>query len=140
MRVSVEVVVVSLALLVVACPLVLPSRTFVVPESWGYGEIRPPPQYRQWWAEVEDCSGLAGSFESVRWYVVTSRGFMLEGLPSPTAAFALPSTRSIYLASRFATRTDVIKHESLHLLLAEPGHPVPPFGVCAPVSILVWQP
>ena len=136
----IRLAVVGVAALVTACALMspLPLRGFEVPASWGYGRVRPSPQYREWWREAEECSGLSGSFDTVRWYVVLTPGFILDRA-GPSAGFVIRPTRSVYLASRFAHRKDLVKHEALHLLLGRGGHPSPPFGKCAPTVIYVWR-
>jgi hypothetical protein len=93
-----------------------------------------PPSYRVWWERTEACSGRAGSFEAVQWFIVPGEGF---DCPSGTCAGRWEPGR-IYLASAFASDEMVVRHEMLHALLDRNGHPNPPFGVGCPLTWETW--
>ena len=82
----------------------------------------PPSIYRQWWALTEQCSGRQGNFDAISWYVVPD-------------ASTLPGTKRlnglwygdnrIILAGAYdgIAAGDLVRHEMLHALVHEGGHP-----------------
>jgi hypothetical protein len=85
----------------------------------------PPDIYRTWFAETEVCSGLSGEFERLRFYRVPGGEF-----PCPTGMCVARWTDSheIFVAEEFLHDEMVVRHEMLHDLIGQPGHPDPPFG------------
>ena len=55
-----------LALLTLSC---CETTTFTVPPP-AAERINPPAEWRALWKEVEQCSGLSGNFNDVRWFRV----------------------------------------------------------------------
>ena len=96
----------------------------------GTDRFTPPAAYRTAWQQVEECSGLQGAFERVRWFAVPESVFRCwEG---NCAGFWI-EPHDIYL-SEFA-RSDsargyfTVRHEILHDLIGRSGHP-PVFATC----------
>lgn len=87
-------------------------------------DFQPPAIYRQWWAATEDCAGLRGDLGRIRWTVVDAPSF---ACPSGRCVGRWEPPDRIYVASDFVDHEMVVRHEMLHALIGEPGHPDPPF-------------
>jgi len=87
-------------------------------------DFQPPAVYRQWWAETEACAGRRGDFARIRWIVVHAPSF---DCPSGRCVGRWEATGEIYLARDWVGHEMVVRHEMLHALIGEPGHPDPPF-------------
>jgi hypothetical protein len=97
--------------------------------------MNPPAVYREWWAKTEACSGISKPFEQVRWYEIEGEGFPC---PSGTCAGRWQKEHTIYLASRWAQHEMVVRHEMLHALIGEPGHPPELFEQACPLTWTTW--
>jgi len=89
------------------------------PLPQGATQFTPPSQYAFWWSMTEQCSGLTGDMSTIRWYVVPKAGALgkdVDGLYYTTS-------RRIILLSDSVSSGQVVRHEMLHALGAEPGHP-----------------
>ncbi len=69
------------------------------------------------------CSGKTRDFDAVTWYQIPGqnnfeleRGFLVEGVYNP-------SRNSITLAGSLRSDARLVRHEQLHALLVETGHP-----------------
>lgn len=82
--------------------------------------IDPPAAYRQWYGEIEECRGLGGYYDLVRFYQVPRSGSHMElGIRGAIGGWAPP--HRIYLLEGFALDEPTIKHEMLHDLLSYVG-------------------
>jgi len=86
--------------------------------------ISAPQSYQEWWAKTEACSGRRGNLRHIEWYVVpdvsefmTSQGEKV-GLWSHSSAGVRIVIAGDYLESEL-----VVRHEMLHALLDQEGHP-----------------
>lgn len=81
-----------------------------------------PPVFREMWARTEQCSGRAGRFERVRWFV-TNGPLMQDGRER---AGVWESPHSIYLMESYAVdayRDHVaVRHEMIHDLTQSSAH------------------
>lgn len=99
-------------------------------------EYIPFTVYKEWWADVERCSGLKGDFAKVHWFA-TPDVSILYGDIGATGVWSRP--HSIYVAAPIAdttwqivtnpingTPTDyrrfVVQHEMLHDLIQSGSH------------------
>ena len=99
---------------VVALPWLSACSDEVGPDV-GRVEIEPPSLYQTLWDGVEDCSGLVGDFDRVRWFVVYEFG-------SSSSLFGQwNERREISLRSDVWLDSDVVRHEILHDLLSGDG-------------------
>ena len=80
--------------------------------------MQPPAIYRQWYAEIEACSGINGNFDNIQWFSkpdVTVAGKGYYGY--------------WYTDNRIVIRSDLvdykrlIQHEEMHSLLWSGQHP-----------------
>lgn len=82
----------------------------------------PPRAYAATWSELEACSGLRGDFSRVRFYEVDSL---------PDRAVGRTVDRSVYLVALFRESDAVVRHELMHALVQQRGHPTRYFrGAC----------
>ena len=88
----------------------------------------PPAVYRTWFEATEVCSGLQADFERLRFYRVPGDEF---ACPSGTCVARWNDNHEIFLAEAHVTTELVVRHEMLHDLIGQPGHPDPPFGESA---------
>jgi hypothetical protein len=101
--------------------------------------VAAPPSYAAWWSEDLQCSGLTGDLRQVEWYVVPAErdgGFWCADGPDHTCAGEWVAPNSVYLAGPSRTYPDgyaadewTVRHEMLHDLVGQPGHP-PVFDDC----------
>jgi hypothetical protein len=97
----------------------------------------PPAVYASWWQLTERCSGRVGEFGGVRWYLVPGvASFNLEG-QSVAGAWYSAGNR-IVIAADYLTDGELIRHEMLHALLQQGGHPRGSFlGSCGDIVLCV---
>jgi hypothetical protein len=105
-------------------------------EPQGDEPIDPPSQYRTWWARTEACSGRQGNFDRIKWYVVPGHGFKC---PGGTCAGHWNSDHDIFIAGDWTNTEMVVRHEMLHDLLGQSGHPDPPFGKGCGLTWAAWS-
>ena len=80
---------------------------------------------------AEECSGLTGSFEAIRWYRAPANRMQAEEGPGTVAFWASKDNR-VVLADRAAESARIVRHEMLHALAQQQGHPRDLFlGKCA---------
>ncbi len=82
-----------------------------------------PPLFAEWWARTESCSGRRGNLSEIAWFVVpgaeftTNRGVKVASWARAGAGI------QIVVAGDFVNDEMVVRHEMLHALLDESGHP-----------------
>ena len=93
----------------------------------------PPPEYRTWWEMVESCSGVHGSFDEVTWYRA-SIVELEEREGRGTLAYWEERGNRIVLSDNVVEFGRGVRHEMLHALVRQRGHPREVFaGRCAGV-------
>lgn len=85
----------------------------------------PPAVYRSWFGSTESCSALTGDFDRLRFYRVPGSEF---ACPSGMCVARWTDDHSIFIAEAFIENEMVVRHEMLHDLIGQAGHPDPPFG------------
>lgn len=97
----------------------------------GSRAFDPPRVYRNLWQEVEDCSGLLGDFDRVRWFVVPESFFWCG---DETCAGLWRSPHDVYLSEVAQSDSGghyfTVRHEMLHDLLAGGADHPPVFSGC----------
>ena len=81
----------------------------------------PPAVYARWWAMTEGCSGRSSNFGAIHWYSVPGSEFTRDG--QPVAGYANRYTNRIVLAEATVEQGPIVRHEMLHAILREGGHP-----------------
>lgn len=94
----------------------------------------PPPVFRELWARMEQCSGLSGNFDRVRWFV-TDGPLTLDGA---SRAGVWTEPHNIYMLDSYivdAYRDYVaVRHEMVHDL-TQSGNHGPQFAACDAASV-----
>jgi hypothetical protein len=86
----------------------------------------PPAVYRQWFIELEACSGQHRDFDSIRWY--TEPSIVRDGIERG-GLWRSPNT--IVIRTDRTSLKLLIQHEEMHYLLQARTHPPKYFnGVC----------
>ncbi len=108
---------------VIALTLLPGCQDAVAPYPRGAVVFTPPSEYRTWWRQVETCSGKTKDFDAVTWYQIPGQynfelegGFLVEGVYNP-------ARNSITLAGELRTDAKLVRHEQLHAIIVETGHP-----------------
>ena len=81
----------------------------------------PPPSFETWWQVVEDCAGRRSSFTDVSWYTARRSALVVHGEPAYGAWFA--NRNRIVLADDGRGIPALVRHEMLHAIIREEGHP-----------------
>lgn len=82
---------------------------------------------------TEQCSGATGDMADVSWYVVPGADAIPDGELS-VAGYWSPGSNRIVLAGNIQRRGGTVRHEMLHALLRQTGHPRRQFlGACGGV-------
>lgn len=82
------------------------------------------PQYQEWFARTQACSGLSGQVKDVQWFVVPNAD-VFETRVGPKVGMweKTGGAARIIIAGRYTGHEMVIRHEMLHHLLDRSGHP-----------------
>jgi hypothetical protein len=87
-------------------------------------QFTPGPVYREWWSQVEGCSGRTGAFDAVRWYVVPGdEPFRVATIRQPVLGYWDSLANRIVLLEWVPSATELVRHEILHALLKRTDHP-----------------
>jgi hypothetical protein len=106
----------------------------------GAVSFTPYAVYGDWWALTEQCSGLRGELAAVKWYRVPDVAEFSFGDGSSVNGRWDPSENRIILAGKSEFRGDVVRHEMLHALLRQRGHPRADFvGGCGGIVVCAWR-
>jgi hypothetical protein len=109
--------------LVLLSPLLSACELATAPLPDGAVRFDAPAVYAQWWSLTEQCSGLAGDFSKVKWYVVPGvTDLPLNGEGSIGGIWYAQGDR-IVLADGQQLAGDLVRHEMLHALLQSGDHP-----------------
>lgn len=104
-------------------PLVIGGAcTEVLAPPRGSESYEPPPEYQLWWNTTEACSGLRGSLSDVSWFVVPGVE-VLPGVDRELNGEWFEQGNRIVIAAGSVTTGELIRHEMLHALARENGHP-----------------
>lgn len=92
----------------------------------------PPAVYEIYWQQVESCSQLTGDMARIRWFIVP--GTTTFPCPYGNCRGLWVAPHDVYLSDAaahnlFLENFFTVKHEMLHDLIAQPGHP-PAFEQC----------
>ncbi len=90
----------------------------------GAQAITAPAVYQAWWDKTEACSELQGGFGRIRWYEVPgATTFDTDMGPKVGLWIQNGNAVLIVVAGNYVNHEMVVRHEMLHALLAEEGHP-----------------
>jgi hypothetical protein len=96
----------------------------------GAEQFVPPAVYARWWAMTEACSGHSGDLGAIHWFRVPGVEFMHNG--QSVGGYYNQRTNRIVLVEEGIEAGRLVRHEMLHALLQQGGHPRSQFlGSCA---------
>ena len=94
-------------------------------------QFSPPVVYSTWWNMTQACSGLTGSLGAVSWYK-TSQVLHAVGTGDVVIGYWTAGSNRIVMLSSAMLDGGAVRHEMLHSLIAQGGHPRSQFlGKCA---------
>lgn len=88
----------------------------------GAQRFEPPPVYQLWWDMVAACSGSRASMSGVSWYVVPGAS-TVEVRGDRYAGYWSSAGNAIVLAEGAMFDGSLIRHEMLHAVTGDAGHP-----------------
>jgi hypothetical protein len=88
-------------------------------------QFTPEPVFRDWWRQMEECSGHQAPFDDVRWFVVPGEDpFPAPGVDHLVFGYWHARENLIVLLQFLPnSRAPVIRHEALHAILRTADHP-----------------
>lgn len=125
------------SVLVSACGTLEPSEPALPPLAV---RIEPPAVYQQWFTTTASCSGLAGNAQSIEWYVVPgAASFRAEGADRVGMWQMVDGRSQIVIAGAYERHEMVVRHEILHHLIGQSGHPRDLFEERCPLTWERWN-
>lgn len=86
--------------------------------------FEPEPVFRDWWTQIQECSGRSGDYDAVTWYYVPGEEpFHAPGLDKVVIGYWDPAGNRIVLLQFVPNRSALIRHEILHALIRRGDHP-----------------
>ena len=109
------------ALIGTGCTALAPSESLM---PAGAVPVPLTAQYRSWFESTQECSGLRGDLAAVQFYVVPG----VETFATPDGQkvgewIAEQGNHRIIIAGNYQGHEMVVRHELLHALLKQAGHP-----------------
>jgi hypothetical protein len=106
----------------------------------GAVSFTAPTEYLTWWDRTSSCSGLAGSMRRIEWYVVPNAATFSTDQGEKVGIRVRTGDRiQIVLAGQYQMHEMVVRHEMLHALLNESGHPDLYFTERCHLTWATWQ-
>jgi hypothetical protein len=91
----------------------------------GAVAISTPAAYQDWFRRTEACSGLSGDLSKVQFYVVPGvETFPTSDGPQVGEWIGRSGGHQVVIAGNYRDHEMVIRHEMLHTLLKQSGHPL----------------
>ncbi len=124
-------------ILILGCGTLEPSEPALPPLAV---RIEAPAVYQEWFAATAACSGLSGTSQTIEWYVVPGApSFQADGADRVGMWQRVDGKSQIVIAGAYAEHEMVVRHEILHHLLGEKGHPEKLFADQCPLTWERWQ-
>jgi len=105
--------IVAVVLAASACYSIFEPELTLPPDA---AETDPLADYEQWYAEVEECTGVEGDFDRVRWFEVPHDRWW-DPVWEQYAIGTWRSPHDIYVAEPHLGNEEVVKHEMVHDIL-----------------------
>ena len=103
------------------CAALAPSQE-ALPQ--GAVPMAAPAVYREWFQRTEACSGRTGNLAAVQFYVVPGvETFETRDGPQVGVWIGEGTSHRIVIAGNYQGHEMVVRHELLHTLLRQTGHP-----------------
>lgn len=111
----------GLVVMASACTALGPSEPSL---PAGSIEVAAPAIYQEWFQKTEACSGLTGQYSTLQWYVVPGvETFSTDAGDKVGEWIWDGTTNRIIVAGNYQNHEMVVRHELLHSLLRQEGHP-----------------
>lgn len=129
----------SLLALGAGCSAVTEPSSPSVPA--GAVAFSPSPAFQDWWRATETCAGLSGNFSSIEWFVIPGVETFDPGTGHPVVGmWSRDGNRSrITLAGAWQQSEFVARHEMLHALIGQSGHPALYFETRCGLTWNLWE-
>lgn len=126
-----------LGVVLMGCGSLEPSEPALPPLAV---RIEAPAVYQQWFAATSACSGLPETAEVVEWYVVPgAASFRADGADRVGMWQRVDGRSQIVIAGAYQNHEMVVRHEILHHLIGQAGHPSELFEERCPLTWDRWQ-
>ena len=127
----------SLALAVISgCTPTEPSS----PLPDGAIAIDAPLEYAVWFERTERCANLSGLITSIQFYVIPGVDTFLTDQGEKVGMWTRRGEHhSIIIAGNYRNHEMVVRHEMLHSLIGQSGHPDEYFGQKCHLTWETWQ-
>lgn len=103
-----------------------------------YTAFSPPPIYRTWWDEAQECYGVESrtSYNDVHWYIYRKSRIPCSALAGCNGTAGWGKEVNVVLAAPYVLNQNTVKHEMLHLISRRGNeiHDEEKFRVCATQS------
>ncbi len=84
----------------------------------------PSASYAGWWSKTEQCAEKNADYQRIEWYVVPgATTFQTPEGEKVGLRIQRGSEIQIVIAEAYVTHEMVVRHEMLHAILGQPGHP-----------------
>ena len=126
-----------LVLTVVAgCTPTEPSST--LPE--GAIEIDPPLEYAVWFERTERCASLSGRITAIQFYIIPGVDTFETDQGQKVGMWSRRGDHhTIIVAGNYRNHEMVVRHEMLHSLIGQSGHPEQYFAERCSLTWETWQ-
>jgi len=105
----------------------------------GAQQIAAPAVYAEWYGRTESCSGAAGDFSKVKFFVVpNARSFQSEFGETVALWRKVGAEQYIIVSGEYQQHEMVLRHEMLHALLVREGHPAEYFVARCRLTWETW--
>jgi hypothetical protein len=90
----------------------------------GAVPFSPPAEYAVWFERTEQCATIPGRYQAIQWLVVPEvETFPTDQGPKVGMWARRGDQQVIIIAGNYRDHEMVVRHEMLHSLIGERGHP-----------------
>ena len=94
--------------------------------------VIPQTPFREWWAEMEVCTGIQKPFDDIQWFVADAIYNIVRLAEAWGIYYFSPPEIVVVRNMTLEQIEQTVKHEALHHLLALRGHDNDTFARCLP--------
>ena len=94
--------------------------------------VIPQAQFRSWWAEMEECTGISKPYDEIRWHVADAIWNIIDGFSAWGMYYLVPAEIIIVRNQTLEQLEHTVKHETLHHLVQNTDHDEETFVRCLP--------
>ena len=97
--------------------------------------VNPPPSFRVWWSEMEECTGYQGNYDAMKWFLASQIAHPGKGESYWGVHFSDLGTIAVLRGLSDERLENTVKHEIIHHLILDPEHRELAFTNCLPVIL-----